>query len=113
MAIMTPFIRVLAHRSYLTFGVSLLVCRFGNGDQTPTEIAAPLTFEPYDQTSVAEPTLTLRDDQAQQLMDALWDAGIRPTAGHGSVGALKQAEDHIESLRKIAFGLLPNQANPS
>jgi len=44
-------------------------------------------------------------------MDALWDCGVRPTAGHGSVGALKQAEDHIESLRRIAYGLLPGKTD--
>ena len=51
-------------------------------------------------------TFYLRDDEVQSLMDQFWTLGFRPSEGTGSAGALKQAENHIESLKKIAFALV-------
>lgn len=33
---------------------------------------------------ICEPTLSLSRDSAQSLMQALWDAGLRPNDGEGS-----------------------------
>jgi hypothetical protein len=54
----------------------------------------------------SEPTFTLQNDECQQLMDELWRVGFRPSEGSGSAGALRQAEDHIKSLQRIAFSLI-------
>ncbi len=46
---------------------------------------------------------------AQELMDSLWQCGLRPSQGKGSAGALKAAEDHLESLKKVIdrlFGVI-------
>lgn len=43
--------------------------------------------------------LLLGKHTAQQLASELWNAGIRPVEGDGSIGALQQAEDHIASLK--------------
>jgi len=48
-------------------------------------------------------SLQLTNDQAQTLMDDLWRAGLRPTEGTGSAGALKAVENHLADMRKIAF----------
>jgi len=61
---MNPFTRVLARRSFSSFGVDLIACRFLDGDGPPTHIAAPLVFSPYDQAQVSDPTVTLLDHQA-------------------------------------------------
>jgi hypothetical protein len=39
-------------------------------------------------------------------MDDLWNAGIRPTEGAGSAGAMRAAESHIADLRRVAFKAL-------
>jgi hypothetical protein len=39
-------------------------------------------------------------------MDDLWEAGIRPTEGTGSAGALKATQDHLTDMRKIVFSQL-------
>lgn len=37
---------------------------------------------------------------AQRLMDELWNCGLRPSEGTGSAGAMRQAEDHLATLKK-------------
>ena len=53
-----------------------------------------------------EPTTTIDIDAAQTLMDDLWNAGLRPTEGTGSAGALRSTHNHLEDMRKIAFHTL-------
>ncbi len=65
-----------------------------------------------------EPTFTLSPEEAQALIDDLWTAGLRPTAGHGSTGQLAATEKHLADLKTIAFKLLdhslsePPQTSP-
>jgi len=53
-----------------------------------------------------KPLLTIRMHHAQALMDDLWNAGVRPTEGAGSAGAMRAAQDHIKDLRTVAFKAL-------
>jgi hypothetical protein len=53
-----------------------------------------------------ESLLSLTMEQAQVLMDDLWDSGVRPTEGAGSAGAMKAAQSHIADLRRVAFKAL-------
>lgn len=50
--------------------------------------------------------LSLSMNEAQALMDSLWDAGLRPTEGSGSAGALAATQEHLKDMRRIAFELL-------
>ncbi len=50
-----------------------------------------------------DPTVRISIEEAQALMDSLWDCGIRPTEGTGSAGAMRAVESHVSDLRKIAF----------
>jgi hypothetical protein len=43
---------------------------------------------------------------AQQLMEQLWNAGVRPAAAMGSVGQLQATEKHLEDLRTMNTKLL-------
>ena len=52
---------------------------------------------------IVSPTLRIEDENAQTLMDDLWQAGFRPTEGSGSAGSLRATEKHLEDMRKIAF----------
>lgn len=46
--------------------------------------------------------------EAQQLLDELWRAGLRPSdaSDHGTTGHLKALEKHAEIMEAIACGLL-------
>lgn len=75
------------------------------GKFTRTVLKAVETIELEDD-AYADPALTLNKKQAQQLIDALWDCGIRPTQGSGSAGSLAATEKHLEDMRQIAMGQL-------
>lgn len=49
---------------------------------------------------------------AQQMMDALWDAGVRPAAAMGSLGQLGATEKHLDDLRKMNERLLDKVLQP-
>jgi hypothetical protein len=80
--------------------------RLNNGD---TKVAA-VQWETIAESCELKPLLVIRKDHAQVLMDDLWNAGIRPTEGSGSAGAMRMAERHIQDLRAVAFKLLGIEA---
>lgn len=43
---------------------------------------------------------------AQQLMDVLWDAGVRPAAAKASIGQLQATENHLKDLQTMNAKLL-------
>lgn len=67
---------------------------------------AIIQWETIAESAAMKPTLAIRMDQAQVLMDDLWNAGVRPTDGAGSAGAMRAAERHIQDLRAVAFKAL-------
>jgi hypothetical protein len=48
-------------------------------------------------------------DIAQELMDGLWQCGLRPSEGTGSAGALKATENHLKDMQTIVFKLLDRE----
>jgi hypothetical protein len=68
-------------------------------------IAKPIEYIPIPDGQ-SEPTAAMRAEQAQELMDSLWDCGFRPTQGAGSAGQLDAVKYHLEDMRKIAFDQL-------
>jgi len=77
-------------------GVEFLI-RCGNA------VAEPLIMKQHEENTVAEPTFRLDREYAQLLMDDLWVAGIRPTEGTGSAGALAATQKHLEDMRTLVF----------
>ena len=53
--------------------------------------------------NMIEPTFSLDMEEAQELMDNLWQLGLRPTEGTGSAGSLAATERHLEDMRKLVF----------
>lgn len=53
----------------------------------------------------ATPPVAFRLDlmEAQSLMDRLWKAGLRPTEGSGSAGALAATQSHLKDMQKLVF----------
>lgn len=95
---------IFAHRLN-PWGVIGVWFRMRHADSLPS-YALPLTFKqklPEEDGHEVAPTLELDNDQAQQLMDALWSAGVRPTEGTGSAGALAAVERHLEDMRALVF----------
>ena len=50
--------------------------------------------------------IELELDQAQQLMDDLWLAGVRPKEAAGSIGQLDAVKYHLEDMRSIALSAI-------
>lgn len=50
-----------------------------------------------------DPTAIIPEGAAQQLIDALWRAGLRPSEGTGSAGALAATQKHLDDMRRLVF----------
>ena len=44
---------------------------------------------------------------AQELIDQLWQAGLRPSEGSGSAGSLAATERHLDDMRALVFKMQP------
>ena len=69
-------------------------------------VAARVTMIPHESGTMIEPMMRLEIQQAQQLMDELWQCGLRPTEGTGSAGSLAATERHLKDMQTVAFGVL-------
>ena len=69
-------------------------------------IAAPISMIAHEPGTHADPMARLEIHVAQQLMDELWQCGLRPTEGTGSAGSLAATERHLKDMQSIAMGLL-------
>lgn len=95
-------VRVLIERIpfYRGWGVDFfLVDRANNTVRVATGLAWSVVT-PGERT---EPTFSLSDDRSQNLMDALWGAGFRPSEGTGSAGAMAAVQAHLADMRRLVF----------
>lgn len=70
-------------------------------------IATNVTFETLTEgESHREPMLKMGPEEAQMLIDALWEAGVRPT-NVGTAGERGALQDHIKDLRMVVTRVLP------
>jgi hypothetical protein len=70
---------------------------------TEDAAAQPLVMGPHAPATRVEPFVSLTEEEAQGLMDSLWDAGIRPAGSQGSAGEKTALSKHLEDMRRIAF----------
>ncbi len=91
--------------------IELLFVRSSFGDIT--SYAKPVVFEMVQRepgTMLGEgPTLSLTREEGRQIMQILWDAGIRPNDGAGSTAESNSLRNHIklaESVVDRVFKLL-------
>jgi hypothetical protein len=54
----------------------------------------------------ADPAFRLSTQQAQHLMDQLWNCGLRPSEGSGSAGALAATQNHLKDMQKLSWLLM-------
>lgn len=60
------------------------------------------------EVTAVEPSdvLTVPRETAQELMDSLWQCGLRPSEGSGSAGSLKATQDHLKDMQELSRRLL-------
>jgi hypothetical protein len=56
--------------------------------------------------------ITLTEAEAQHLMDELWRAGLRPSEGSGSAGALAATQAHLDDMRRLVFEMVVGSPVP-
>jgi hypothetical protein len=92
-------VRAYAQRSFGRNAIEILLTYEG---PLYRDIAQPVVFKRSEEDGAyVDPTLRLREDEAQGLMDALWHAGLRPSEGTGSAGAMAATERHLADMREI------------
>jgi hypothetical protein len=98
------FIRAIAHQDPWSEKVGFLLVKHETGK--PRLVAKSLEFAELPLGAPADPTFNLDGQEAQELMDMLWNCGLRPTQGKSSVGQLDAVERHLADMRAIAFNKL-------
>lgn len=95
--------KIWARREIWSDDISLYLVRYLD---SPVTVAYPdtavwRTAKPEDEGKDRPPFITLEQEGAQRLMDALWDAGLRPSEGMGSAGQLAAVQNHLKDMRVI------------
>lgn len=70
--------------------------------------AAPLTFNKVEEGDEVSELMLVDKESATQLMNELWNAGIRPN-DIGSPGELAAIKAHLKDMRDIVFDLMKLQ----
>jgi len=65
-----------------------------------------IIFKEMDEFTYSESPFFLNFTQAQELMDSLWDCGLRPSEGSGSAGALLATQNHLKDMQGLTDRLL-------
>lgn len=69
-------------------------------DEEDRLLAPPVKFLVPEEGIRQVPTFSLYREEAQVLMDRLWDLGFRPQRSSGEIKAIKY---HLEDMRKLVF----------
>lgn len=90
------------------YGLYIFVREDKLGGQWLVGTTEPMKVETIKQEDAATyswhaPTVNLSREECQRLMDALWDAGFKPTGAQGSAGQLTAVQAHLEDMRRFAF----------
>ena len=104
---MTNTKRVYANLSPWNRYVEFLLVQKIDGERY---IAKPVEMKQVSGENVEDPTFRLGMDEAQELIDQLWNCGLRPSEGSGSAGSLAATQKHLEDMRKIAFDFIGRTA---
>ncbi len=90
---------------YMGRGVEVRIFVPQSASNSPCYVGLP-TMHPISEGEMIPPALHLRTEEAQQLCDALWEAGVRPTNGEGSTGQLAATQAHLADMKTLAFHAL-------
>ena len=96
-------IQIAAERQFIRNSIDLHFFIKGDG----ATYAAMMQMTKLEEgRSIESPMVSLKLDEAQQLMDELWHVGIRPTEGTGSTGSLAASERHLKDMQTIVMHTL-------
>lgn len=91
------------HRNFNLNPNHLQVSLYGISDDNEKSFHPTVVFETKDAQTIIEPIAHIDDDAAVQLMDDLWNAGIRPTHAQHTSETLSAINKHLADMRQIAF----------
>lgn len=95
---------VMAKRERWARGISIYLREVIVGHSY--SMAKKVIFEKIEnevEMSFCDPMVTLDETVSQQLMDELWQCGLRPSEGTGSAGSLAATQRHLEDMRTLVF----------
>lgn len=69
----------------------------------PVALAVDEEHQPH--MTIANGTLDLKFDEAQNLLDALHEAGMRPTNLANPSGEIARINDHLQDMRRLVFNV--------
>jgi hypothetical protein len=97
---------IIAEKSIASNATNIYVGKVDNAARKFYE--GEIVFKPKEEGMRSAPTMSFEytdDPQLQQLMDSLWNSGIRPTE-IGTAGQLAATVAHLKDMQKIAFKFL-------
>ncbi len=77
--------------------------RLGKYYKNKLLVVQPVTYTEYNPGEISSPSMYLEREEAQELIDALYSAGLRPSQAAGSAGQLSATLYHLEDMRKLVF----------
>lgn len=92
-------IRINPKPQYMGYGYDLRLV-----DEKSMDYVENFTIRHVENNGEIVPSLfTISNEQIQQLMNELWNLGIRPTNGAGDNNAFEAVKYHLEDMRKLVF----------
>ena len=80
--------------------------RYGEKRDGQVAVAQPLIMKTVPTEDIVDPFMTVSLSAAQELMDSLWNCGLRPSElGSDNVGKEKALLNHLEDMRRLVPGL--------
>jgi hypothetical protein len=108
MVMMVVITRAVARKADEWFGNTISI-HFASEEGRRLYVAKPVVMETPDEGMIVPPCVRIDQTAAQELMDTLWQCGIRPTEGSGSAGALAAVQRHLEDFRALVFKTSPGK----
>lgn len=84
-------------------GIEVLLYQSYNGSTYADVVTDFIITTDMSPTKAIEPSFVLDREDAQRLIDDLWECGLRPSSGAGSAGQLAATQAHLEDMRRLAF----------
>ena len=85
-------------------GIGLFIDEYPKYSGDKGKTVTQLIWAEAEPHALNEPApIQLSQEAAQNLMDAFWDCGLRPTEGSGSAGSFAAQGRHLADMRKLVF----------
>jgi len=85
------------------FGEGYMVAIIGerSAKDRSLSVAEPIEMKYIKEGGLIKPALDISFQAAQELIDNLWDCGLRPSEGSGSAGAMLATQRHLQDMRSL------------